>query len=53
VPTFFIGNGIPSQRIDRLVTPYDIAATLAVELGVNPPSGLIGVPPVEVLNKGE
>ncbi|MBW1945666.1 MAG: hypothetical protein JRJ51_22970 [Deltaproteobacteria bacterium] len=29
VPLFFAGHGIPSQRIARPVTPYDIAATIA------------------------
>jgi len=49
VPIFFLGKDIPAQRIDRPVTPYDIAATLAVELGVKPPSGSVGVPLVDVL----
>jgi len=49
VPIFFLGKDIPAQRISRPVTPYDIAATLAVELGVKPPSGSVGLPLVEVL----
>jgi hypothetical protein len=51
VPIFFLGKDIPAQRISRPVTPYDIAATLAVKLGVKPPSGSIGIPLVEVLQK--
>ena len=49
VPIFFLGKDIPAQTIARPVTPYDIAATLAVELGVKPPSGSTGNPLVEVL----
>jgi len=51
VPLFFAGNGIPAQRISRPVTPYDIAATIALYLGIKPPSGSIGTPLVEVLPK--
>jgi len=54
VPLFFAGNGIPAQRISRPVTPYDIAATIAVRLGIKPPSGSIGAPLAEVLpDEGE
>ncbi len=49
VPIFFAGNGIPAQKISRPVTPYDIAATIAVRLGIKPPSGSVGEPLVEVL----
>ena len=42
VPVFFAGNGIKAQRVDRPVTPYDIAPTLSAYLGVKPPSGAIG-----------
>jgi Type I phosphodiesterase / nucleotide pyrophosphatase len=52
VPLFFAGYGIPTQRIARLVTPYDIAVTIANGLGIKPPSGSVGKPLVEVL-KGE
>jgi len=51
VPLFFAGHGIPSQRITRPVTPYDIAITIANYLEIKPPSGSIGVPLVEVLKK--
>ena len=50
VPLFFVGHGIPAQRIARPVTPYDIAATLAAYLNIKPPSGSVGVPLVKVLN---
>ncbi len=49
VPLFFAGYDIPSQRISRPVTPYDIAATIAVRLEIKPPSGSVGIPLVEVL----
>lgn len=49
VPLFFAGHRIPEQKIGRLVTPYDIAATIAAYLEIKPPSGSIGVPLVEVL----
>ncbi len=51
VPLFFAGNGIPVQRISRPVTPYDIGATIAMYLGIKPPSGSIGTPLAEVLPK--
>jgi predicted AlkP superfamily pyrophosphatase or phosphodiesterase len=49
VPLFFVGHGIPAQRIARAVTPYDIAATLAAYLEIKPPSGSVGKPLTEVL----
>ncbi|MBW2195933.1 MAG: hypothetical protein JRF37_10370 [Deltaproteobacteria bacterium] len=51
VPLFFAGHGIPSQRIARPVTPYDVAATIATFLEIKPPSGSVGVPLVEVLKE--
>ncbi len=51
VPIFFLGKGVPARRVARSVTPYDIAATLAVKLGVKPPSGSTGIPLVEVLTR--
>jgi len=51
VPLFFAGYGIPSQRIARPVTPYDIAATIATCLEIKPPSGSVGIPLVEVLKR--
>ena len=49
VPVMFAGNGTKAKKVDRPVTPYDIAATLAAHLNIKPPSGAIGVPLQEVL----
>jgi Type I phosphodiesterase / nucleotide pyrophosphatase len=49
VPIVFAGNGLPTQRVSRPVETVDIAATLAVYLGIKPPSGSVGVPLVEVM----
>jgi len=51
VPVIFAGAGLKAATIDRAVTPYDIAPTLANYLDVKPPSGAIGVPLSEVLVK--
>jgi predicted AlkP superfamily pyrophosphatase or phosphodiesterase len=51
VPIFFAGHGSKPQRVDRAVTPYDIAATLAAYIGTNPPSSSVGVPLEEVLKR--
>jgi len=51
VPVVFAGGGIKNSTVTRPVTPYDIAATLAARLHVKPPSGSVGVPLVEVLEK--
>jgi predicted AlkP superfamily pyrophosphatase or phosphodiesterase len=42
VPVIFAGNGLEAARVDRAVTPYDIAPTLSAYLGVKPPSGAVG-----------
>lgn len=42
VPIIFAGAGIKSQRIDRLVHPVDIAATLSAITGSKFPSGARG-----------
>jgi predicted AlkP superfamily pyrophosphatase or phosphodiesterase len=49
VPVMFAGAGLPSERVSRAITPYDIAPTLANVLGVKPPSATIGNPLPEVL----
>ena len=49
VPVIFTGSGLKSAKVNRAVTPYDVAATLAAYLNVKPPSGNIGTPLVEVL----
>ena len=48
VPVIFAGAGVQQARVNRAVTPYDIAPTLSDYLGVKPPSGAIGAPLVEV-----
>lgn len=48
VPVFFAGQELPQTRIQRPVTPYDIAATLSARLGIKPPSASVGTPLVEV-----
>jgi predicted AlkP superfamily pyrophosphatase or phosphodiesterase len=50
VPVIFAGAGLPTMKVSRPVTPYDIATTLANYLGVKPPSGAIGTPLWEVLS---
>ena len=51
VPVMFAGAGLPAATVNRPVTPYDIAPTLAASLGIKPPSGSIGNPLVEVFNQ--
>jgi predicted AlkP superfamily pyrophosphatase or phosphodiesterase len=51
VPVIFAGAGLGHARVERPVTPYDIAATLAAYLKMTPPSGSIGIPLSEVLEK--
>ena len=51
VPVIFAGNGLGAARVDRAITPYDIAPTLSAYLGVKPPSGAVGAVLPEVLDK--
>ena len=51
VPVMFAGADLPAATVNRPVTPYDIAPTLAAVLGVKAPSGSIGKPLVEVLKQ--
>ncbi len=51
VPVMFAGAGLPAAKVNRPVTPYDIASTLAAYLNVKPPSGAIGTPLSEVFLK--
>lgn len=51
VPVIFAGDKLPAAKVDRAVTPYDIAPTLAAYLGVKPPSGSIGTPLAEVIGR--
>ncbi len=48
VPVIFAGAGLPAAKINRPVTPYDIASTLAAYLKIKPPSGATGTPLAEV-----
>lgn len=52
VPIFFAGHTIPAQKIDRRVSPTDIAPTIANYLGIKYPSGSIGDPLIEVTRIG-
>jgi len=49
VPVIFAGAGLPAAKVNRPVTPYDVASTLAAYLNMKPPSGAIGTPLLEVL----
>jgi arylsulfatase A-like enzyme len=51
VPVIFAGAGLPAARVSRLVTPYDIAPTLAAYLKIKTPSGAFGMPLQEILEK--
>ena len=51
VPVMFAGSELSASTVNRPITPYDIAPTLATALGVKPPSGSIGVPLIEVLKQ--
>jgi predicted AlkP superfamily pyrophosphatase or phosphodiesterase len=51
VPVIFAGNGLKAARVDRAITPYDIAPTLAAYLGTKPPSGAVGMVLPEITGK--
>jgi predicted AlkP superfamily pyrophosphatase or phosphodiesterase len=51
VPVIFAGAGLPAAKVNRLVTPYDIAPTLAAYLNIKTPSGAFGTPLPEVLGQ--
>ena len=51
VPVIFAGAGLPAAKVSRLVTPYDIAPTLAAYLNIKAPSGAYGIPLQEVVKK--
>lgn len=51
VPIMFAGAGLTAAKVNRAVTPYDIAATLAAYLNVKLPSGTVGTPLLEVLGE--
>ncbi|MFT4874671.1 alkaline phosphatase family protein, partial [Congregibacter sp.] len=48
VPIIFAGNRIKGKTVSRVVTPYDIAPTLANRLSIEAPSGAVGEPLKEV-----
>ncbi|MBZ0189140.1 MAG: alkaline phosphatase family protein [Candidatus Obscuribacterales bacterium] len=49
VPVMVAGPGVPAKVVNKRVAPYDIAPTIAVFLGIKPPSGAIGEPLIEAL----
>jgi predicted AlkP superfamily pyrophosphatase or phosphodiesterase len=49
VPILFLGNGIPAQQVQRVVSPLDIAATLAACLNITPPPACMGQPLAEIV----
>jgi predicted AlkP superfamily pyrophosphatase or phosphodiesterase len=51
VPIIFAGARLKPQRVDRQVYTVDIAATLAAILGIKAPSGSVGQPLVEAIQK--
>lgn len=51
VPVIFAGYGIKAQRINREVTPYDIAPTLSNILKITQPSGATGEVLTEVKSR--
>jgi predicted AlkP superfamily pyrophosphatase or phosphodiesterase len=48
VPIVFAGMRVPARVVDRIVHTVDVASTLALLLGVKPPSGASGSPLIEV-----
>jgi len=51
VPIFFAGHGVSARTISRRVATTDVAPTIAAYLGIKPPSGSIGDPLGEVLER--
>jgi len=51
VPVIFAGSDLHAVKVNRLVTPYDIAPTLAACLKIKTPSGAFGMPLQEVLEQ--
>jgi len=49
VPVIFAGADLKAGKVNRAITPYDVAPTLANYLGVKPPSGSIGNPLPEIV----
>ena len=51
VPIVFAGAGLTAQTVDRRVQTVDVAATLSAYMDIKPPSGSVGIPLTEVLEK--
>jgi len=51
VPVVFAGAGVNAQIVDRAVQTVDVAATLSAYMGIKPPSGSVGIPLTEVLDR--
>ena len=51
VPIVFAGAGLKAETVYRAVQTVDIAVTLSAYMGIKPPSGAVGVPLKEVLEK--
>jgi predicted AlkP superfamily pyrophosphatase or phosphodiesterase len=51
VPVVFAGAGLSAQTVDRRVQTVDVAVTLSTYMGIRPPSGSVGEPLLEVLDK--
>jgi predicted AlkP superfamily pyrophosphatase or phosphodiesterase len=51
VPIMFVGPDIEPRRVHRRVGPEDIAPTIAMMLGIQPPSASVGQPLPEVLSE--
>ena len=49
VPVMFAGAGLEPATVNRSITPYDVAPTLAGYLGIKPPSAAIGNPLPEIV----
>jgi len=51
VPIVFAGSGLKAQTVDRRVQTVDVAVTLSAYMDIKPPSGSVGIPLTEVLEK--
>ena len=51
VPVVFAGAGLKAQTVDRRVQTVDVAVTLSAYMDIKPPSGSVGIPLTEVLEK--
>jgi len=51
VPIVFAGSGLTAQTVDRRVQTVDVAVTLSAYMDIKPPSGAVGIPLTEVLEK--